>query len=61
MDNGVVAGSGKAVARVIAILKELGPRLGFFLNDSNCKTLSSPLKAGQHQSRFPLFETGKGI
>ena len=31
MDDGVVAGTRKAVARAIAILKELGPH---FLNDS---------------------------
>ena len=37
MDDGVVAGSEKAVARVIAILKELGPHLGLFLNDSKCE------------------------
>ena len=53
MDNGVVAGSGKAVARVIAILKELGPRLRFFLNDSNCKALSSPLQSRSASKSVP--------
>ena len=40
MDDGVVAGSEKAVVRVIAILKELGPHLGLFLNDSKCEVFS---------------------
>ena len=34
MNDGVVAGSGKAAARVIAILKDLGTHLDIFLNDS---------------------------
>ena len=40
MDDGVVAGSEKAAARVIAILKELGPHLGLFLNVSKCEVFS---------------------
>ena len=31
MDDGVVAGIGNAVARVIAIIKEQGPHLGLFI------------------------------
>eukprot|EP00731_Ephydatia_muelleri_P020141 Em0012g966a len=37
MDDGAVAGSEKAVARVITILSELGPQLGLFLNVSKCE------------------------
>ncbi|KAL5506735.1 hypothetical protein EMCRGX_G008470 [Ephydatia muelleri] len=40
MDDGAVAGSEKAVARVITILSELGPQLGLFLNVSKCEVFS---------------------
>ena len=40
MDDGVVAGTGNAVARVIAIIKEQGPHLGLFIKDSKCELFS---------------------
>ena len=40
MDEGVVAGTGNAVARVIAIIKEQGPHLGLFIKDSKCELFS---------------------
>ncbi|KAL5491482.1 hypothetical protein EMCRGX_G016778 [Ephydatia muelleri] len=41
MDDGVVAGTGNAVARVIAIIKEQGPHLGLFIKDSNYELFST--------------------
>ena len=40
IDDGVVAGTGNAVARVIAIIKEQGPHLGLFIKDSKCELFS---------------------
>ena len=40
MDDGVVAGTGNAVARVIAIIKEQVPHLGLFIKDSKCELFS---------------------
>ena len=40
MDDGVVAGTGNAVARVIAIIKEQGPHLGLFIKYSKCELFS---------------------
>ena len=37
MDDGVVAGTRNAVARVIAIIKEQGPHLGLFIKDPKCE------------------------
>ena len=37
MDDGVVAGTRDAVARVIAIIKEQGPHLGLFIKDPKCE------------------------
>ena len=41
MDDGVVAGTGNAVARVIAIIKEQGPHLGLFIKDSKYELFST--------------------
>ena len=40
MDDGVVAGTGNAVARVIANIKEQVPHLGLFIKDSKCELFS---------------------
>ena len=40
MDDGVVAGTRDAMARVIAIIKEQGPHLGLFIKDPNCELFS---------------------
>ena len=40
MDDGVVAGTRNAVARVIAIIKEQGPHLGLFIKDPKCELFS---------------------
>ena len=40
MDDGVVAGTRDAVARVIAIIKEQGPHLGLFIKDPKCELFS---------------------
>ena len=40
MDDRVVAGTRKAVAGVIAIIKEQGPHLGLFIKDPKCNLFS---------------------
>ena len=40
MDDGVVAGTRDAMARVIAIIKEQGPHLGLFIKDPKCELFS---------------------
>ena len=40
MDDGVVAGTRNAVARVIAIINEQGPPLGLFIKDPKCELFS---------------------
>ena len=44
MDDGVVAGTRNAVARVIAIIKEQGPHLGLFIKDPKCDLNSFPVQ-----------------
>ena len=56
MDDGVVAVSRKAVARVVAILKELGPYLGLFLNDSKCEENKNSIPQGMKWSNTPNLE-----
>ena len=60
MDDGVIAGSEKAVASVITILKELGPHLGLFLNDSKCEVYSkgnmNSFPQGMKRSNTPILE-----
>ena len=50
MDDGVVAGTRNAVARVIAIIKEQGPHLGLFIKDPKCdlNSFSSADEKVQH-------------
>ena len=40
MDDGVVAGTRNAVARVIPIIKEQGPPLGLYIKDPQCELFS---------------------
>ena len=40
VDDGVVAGTGNLVARVIAIIKEQGPHIGLLIRDSKCEHFS---------------------
>ena len=60
MDDGAVAGSEKAVARVITILSELGPQLGLFLNVSKCEVFSkgnmNSFPPGMMRSNTPNME-----
>eukprot|EP00731_Ephydatia_muelleri_P034188 Em0050g6a len=60
MDDGAVAGSEKAVARVITILSELGPQLGLFLNVSKCEVFSkgnmNSFPPGMKRSNTPNME-----
>ena len=60
MDDGAVAGSEKAVARVITILSELGPQLGLFLNVSKCEFFSkgnmNSFPPGMKRSNTPNME-----
>ena len=60
MDDGAVAGSEKAVARVITILSELGPQLGLFLNFSKCEVFSkgnlNSFPPGMKRSNTPNME-----
>lgn len=51
MDDGVVAGTGNAVARVIAIIK-----VGLFINDSKCKILNKG-----NLNSFPLKMKGSNL
>ena len=60
MDDGAVAGSEKAVARVITILSELGPQLGLFLNVSKCEVFfkgnMNSFPPGMKRSNTPNME-----
>ena len=60
MDDGAVAGSEKAVARVITMLSELGLQLGLFLNVSKCKVFPkgnmNSFPPGMKRSNTPNME-----
>ena len=58
VDGGVVAGTGNAVARVIAIIKEQGPHLGLFIKDSICELFSkcNPLQMYRSHSELGASE-----
>ena len=42
LDDGFLAGSFKALARAMSILRSEGPRIGLFINDAKCKMFTNP-------------------